>query len=229
HLRDWLVERCLRHLEHTEGLSALDDPAVVQRRLGARPEVRDFLKRAWPVVDPVRLVFRLLTEPPFLAEAADGVLSDEEQELLRWPKRPRSLKAAPWSVTDAFLVDEAVDVVGGTATFGHVVADEAQDLSAMQLRAIGRRCRFGSATLLGDLAQRTAPRCGARRGGRAGCGRRAGRGPRTGRSGWWWRMGPSRRWGPSWPGGGSSSGRWTGSTPTPGWRWCRRRGARGWG
>jgi DNA helicase IV len=27
----------------------------------------------------------------------------------------------------------------------------------MQLRAIGRRCRFGSATLLGDLAQRTTP------------------------------------------------------------------------
>jgi DNA helicase IV len=48
-------------------------------------------------------------------------------------------------------------VVGGTPTFGHVVADEAQDLSAMQLRAIGRRCRFGSATLLGDLAQRTTP------------------------------------------------------------------------
>jgi DNA helicase IV len=156
-LRDWLVERCLRHLEHTEGLSALDDPAQVERGLGARPEVRAFLRRAWPVVDPVRLVFRLLTERPFLAEAAHGILTDDEQELLVWAKRPRSLKAAAWSVTDAFLVDEAVDVVGGTRTFGHVVADEAQDLSAMQLRAIGRRCRFGSATLLGDLAQRTTP------------------------------------------------------------------------
>jgi DNA helicase IV len=156
-LRDWLVERCLRHLEHTEGLSALDNPAQVERGLGARPEVRAFLKRAWPVVDPVRLVFRLLTEPSFLAEAADGILSDDEQELLVWAKRPRSLKAAAWSVTDAFLVDEAVDTIRGTRTFGHVVADEAQDLSAMQLRAIGRRCRFGSATLLGDLAQRTTP------------------------------------------------------------------------
>jgi DNA helicase IV len=109
------------------------------------------------VVDPVRLVFRLLSERPFLAEAAGGILSGREQELLLWPRRPRSLKAAAWSVTDAFLVDEAVDVVGGTRSFGHVVADEAQDLSAMQLRAIGRRCRFGSATLLGDLAQRTTP------------------------------------------------------------------------
>ncbi|HWC43589.1 MAG TPA: AAA family ATPase [Actinomycetota bacterium] len=157
HLRDWLVERCLRHLEHTEGLNALDNPVEVQRSLRARPEVRAFLQRTWPVVDPVRLVFRLLTERDFLAGAADGILSDPEQELLRWTRRPRSRKAAAWSVTDAFLVDEAVDVIGGTPTFGHVVADEAQDLSAMQLRAIGRRCRFGSATLLGDLAQRTTP------------------------------------------------------------------------
>jgi hypothetical protein len=157
HLRDWLVERCLRHLEHTEGLSALDSPTEVQRSLGARPEVREFLRRTWPVLDPVRLVFRLLTEPAFLARAADGILTERERELLLWGRRPRSAKAAAWSVGDAFLVDEAVDVLGGTRTFGHVVADEAQDLSAMQLRAIGRRCRFGSATLLGDLAQRTTP------------------------------------------------------------------------
>jgi DNA helicase IV len=157
HLRDWLVERCLRHLEHTEGLSALDSPAEVQRSLGARREVREFLQRTWPVLDPVRLVFRLLGERAFLAEAADGILADREQELVLWARRPRGRKAAAWSVGDAFLVDEAVDVIGGTGTFGHVVADEAQDLSAMQLRAIGRRCRFGSATLLGDLAQRTTP------------------------------------------------------------------------
>jgi hypothetical protein len=87
HLRDWLVERCLRHLEHTEGLSALDSPAEVQRSLAARPEVRAFLRRTWPVVDPVRLVFRLLTERSFLAEAADGILSGEEQELLGWAER----------------------------------------------------------------------------------------------------------------------------------------------
>jgi DNA helicase IV len=38
--------------------------------------------------------------------------------------------------------------------YGHVVIDEAQDLSPIQLRAIMRRCA-GSATLLGDMAQRT--------------------------------------------------------------------------
>jgi DNA helicase IV len=157
HLRDWVVDQCLRHLERTQGLTALDSPAEVERNLAGSPALRTFLDRTWPRLDPSRLVFRLLGEPGFLAAAGGGLLSGEEQALLRWPKRPRSLKAAAWSVGDAFLIDEAADVLGGTATFGHVVADEAQDLSPMQLRAVGRRCRFGSATLLGDLAQRTTP------------------------------------------------------------------------
>jgi DNA helicase IV len=38
-----------------------------------------------------------------------------------------------------------------------VVLDEAQDLSAMQLRAVGRRCSTGSMTILGDIAQGTTP------------------------------------------------------------------------
>ena len=37
----------------------------------------------------------------------------------------------------------------------HVVVDEAQDLSAMQCRAVARRCPLGSVTVLGDLAQAT--------------------------------------------------------------------------
>jgi DNA helicase IV len=44
-----------------------------------------------------------------------------------------------------------------THSLGHVVLDEAQDLSPMQYRAVGRRCTTGSATVLGDLAQGTTP------------------------------------------------------------------------
>lgn len=40
--------------------------------------------------------------------------------------------------------------------YGHVIVDEAQDLSAMQWRAVARRSRT-SVTILGDLAQRTTP------------------------------------------------------------------------
>ena len=162
HLRDWIVERCQRRLETTEALTGLDAPADVARRLGAAPELRTFLDRTWPRLDPARLVFRLLSDRGFLAGAAEGILDEREQALLRWTRRPRSPRAAAWSTGDAYLIDEAADVLGGTRTYGHVVADEAQDLSPMQLRAIGRRCRFGSATLLGDLAQGTTPWAAAR-------------------------------------------------------------------
>jgi superfamily I DNA/RNA helicase len=37
------------------------------------------------------------------------------------------------------------------------VVDEAQDLSPMECRALGRRCSTGAATVLGDLAQGTTP------------------------------------------------------------------------
>ena len=55
------------------------------------------------------------------------------------------------------LIDEAADLVERTPSLGHVVADEAQDLSPMMLRAVGRRCSTGSTTVLGDLAQATTP------------------------------------------------------------------------
>lgn len=58
---------------------------------------------------------------------------------------------------DAVLIDEATDLVQRTHSLGHVVLDEAQDLSPMQYRAVGRRCTTGSATVLGDLAQGTTP------------------------------------------------------------------------
>ncbi len=119
--------------------------------------VRDAVARVWPAVDPRALVARLLGEPDLLAAAADGLLADDEQRLLRWPHRTARLSAARWSLGDAVLVDEAADLLERTPSRGHVIVDEAQDLSPMQCRAIGRRCETGSATLLGDVAQATTP------------------------------------------------------------------------
>ncbi len=47
------------------------------------------------------------------------------------------------------------DLIERTPSLAHIVVDEAQDLSPMQCRAIGRRCATGSATVLGDIAQGT--------------------------------------------------------------------------
>ncbi|MEU5941831.1 AAA family ATPase [Micromonospora sp. NPDC047548] len=69
----------------------------------------------------------------------------------------RTPKATKWTAADAVLIDEAAGLIERSAGFGHVVVDEAQDLSPLQCRAIARRSEHGSITLLGDLAQGTAP------------------------------------------------------------------------
>ena len=127
----------------------------VQDAVARSRPVRAYADRLWPAVDPARLVLRLLSDPSFLAACADGVLDAAEQALLRWPRPPKGPASARWSLADAVLVDEVADLVERTPSLGHVVLDEAQDLSPMQLRAVGRRCSTGSATVLGDLAQAT--------------------------------------------------------------------------
>ncbi|MGA5703355.1 HelD family protein [Peterkaempfera bronchialis] len=129
----------------------------VQDAVARAQPVKAAVKELWPPVDPVKLVYRLLGDAEFLAECADGVLSEEEQRAVRWPGPVRSVKSAPWTAADAVLVDEAADLVRRTPSLGHVVLDEAQDLSPMQYRAVGRRCTTGSVTVLGDIAQGTTP------------------------------------------------------------------------
>ncbi|GAB2630819.1 HelD family protein [Kribbella swartbergensis] len=129
----------------------------VQDAVARSRPVKQYAEALWPAVDPAKLVFKLFTDPDLLAEHADGILTPEEQKLLIWDKAPRSVGAAKWSAADATLIDEVADLVDRTPSLGHVVLDEAQDLSAMQLRAVGRRCSTGSMTVLGDIAQGTTP------------------------------------------------------------------------
>jgi len=117
--------------------------------------VQAAVDQAWPKTDPVRLVLRVLAEPDLLARAAAGILDPAEQAAVIWPDPPRGPKSARWSAADAVLIDEASDLIERTPSMAHIVVDEAQDLSPMQCRAIGRRCATGSATVLGDIAQGT--------------------------------------------------------------------------
>lgn len=129
----------------------------VQDAVARNAAVKAAVKAIWPPVDPAKLVLRLLTDADFLAAHAEGILDEDEQKTILWPKPVRSVKSAKWSASDAVLIDEATDIVERTHSLGHVVLDEAQDLSPMQYRAVGRRCSTGSATVLGDLAQGTTP------------------------------------------------------------------------
>ncbi|MDA0567455.1 AAA family ATPase [Streptomonospora sp. S1-112] len=115
------------------------------------------VRAMWPKADPVRLVLGLLTDPDRLARAAEGILTPEEQRSVLLPGRPRGPKSARWSLADLALIDEAAGLIERPDTLGHIVVDEAQDLSPMQCRVVARRCARGSLTVLGDIAQATSP------------------------------------------------------------------------
>jgi DNA helicase IV len=131
--------------------AAMRDGEEIERALRRSGYLNRVLERAWPAVTPEKLVRALYTTPAFLAEAADGILDEDEQRLLR-------RRATGWSDADGPLLDEAHALVGEPArTYDHVIVDEAQDLSPMQLRMIARRTREGALTILGDVAQGTGP------------------------------------------------------------------------
>src|SRR5437764_12858460 len=135
-------------------LRSFDELERVLRRGGF---LTRWLDRVLPLPQPEKLVSRLLTSPAALEAASEGVLdSDERQLLLR--DRPRRMADLQCSGKDVALLDEArILLARAPRASGHVIVDEAQDLSPMQLLAISRRAIDGSLTILGDVAQATGP------------------------------------------------------------------------
>jgi DNA helicase IV len=127
------------------------------RKVARSPQVKQFVDAVWPALDPRVILVRLFTDPDFAQRCGRTQLTEAELELLAWAEAPRSPKSARFSAADQVLIDELAGLIAGTDFYVHVVVDEAQDLSAMQCRAVARRCPIGSVTVLGDLAQATAP------------------------------------------------------------------------
>jgi DNA helicase IV len=151
-MRERLANRARRMLEQRgRAPSDRETDAVARGK-----QVRALVAEIWPTAKPRDVLYRLLSDADHLARCANGILTDDEQRTLLWPTPPATAARAKWSVADHFLLDELAGHIQQGRRFGHVVVDEAQDLSAMQLRAVARRCA-GSVTLLGDLAQQTTP------------------------------------------------------------------------
>lgn len=159
-----------RRSEHP---SAAADPGEEQFRELAleSPEVRMALQSFWPERSALDVLAPFARGERSLSGPAGDLLSTSEIELLHaaW------LTADGWSVEDVALLDEIDHLLGDPAPperreedgptppdvedrwyadFGHVVVDEAQDLSPMQWRAVVRRGPYASWTVVGDLAQR---------------------------------------------------------------------------
>ncbi len=129
----------------------------VQDAVARSAAVKKYAGRVWPALDPKAVLFSLLSDATTLQRHGADLLTNAERSMLLWANPAAGRGSARWSVADAVLVDEISDHLQRTPSLGHVVLDEAQDLSPMQLRAVGRRCSTGSATVLGDLAQGTTP------------------------------------------------------------------------
>jgi DNA helicase IV len=131
------------------------DQPWLDRELPVTDEFRALLDHLWPSVSPTALVSELLTGADRLQRAAGETLTEEEWRSLLRPPGKR-IGSQPWTAEDLPLLDEAEFLINGrTRSYGHVVVDEAQDLSPMQFRMVARRAPGGSLTILGDLAQAT--------------------------------------------------------------------------
>ncbi len=144
------------------------EPDDVRRQLRSETVVREALDWMWPVLTPAQLLHDLFGSRALLRSAGRRHLTDDEAAAL---VRPRSDRAddVVWTSDDVPLLDEARMLLGPpprrrkqqgapddeVRTYGHIVVDEAQDLSPMQLRVLSRRSLNGSMTIVGDIAQAT--------------------------------------------------------------------------
>ncbi|MDI3388282.1 AAA family ATPase [Streptomyces sp. B-S-A8] len=155
--RERVRTRAVRLIQEQAERRAGPRPQSWLQRTGRARPLGAFVDEVWPKVTPEQVVAELLADAGVLGRAAEGVLDAEEQRRLLWPKVPRSYKSARWSAADLVLLDEVAGLIEHPQGYGHIVVDEAQDLSPMECRAIARRSAYGSLTVLGDLAQGTTP------------------------------------------------------------------------
>ena len=148
---------------HREDVSA----GSIRDRLRSTPEVREALEWMWPLLTPAQLLHDLYGSRALVRNAAGRALTDAESMAL-WRQRSPEVDDVAWTNDDVPLLDEARALLGPkpkrrrldglgdeVRTYGHIVVDEAQDLSPMQLRVLNRRSLNGSMTIVGDIAQST--------------------------------------------------------------------------
>ena len=138
------------------------DPEALRERLRGELSVREALEWMWPVLTPAQLLNDLLGSRA-LIRSADPSLTTEQVDAL-YRERVTQPDDLLWTASDAPLLDEARAVLGArpgrreedtVRTYGHIVIDEVQDLSPMDLRMLDRRSLNGSMTVVGDIAQAT--------------------------------------------------------------------------
>ncbi len=150
-LKNVVIARA-REAASAAGLSVRGDLAM---RIDGS-EIDSTVSRIWPTTSPRAFLSSLYGSYPRLIAAAGSDLSAEEVALLQRSAGTR-IADQQWSREDLVVLDEIAAQMGDAshARYAHIVIDEAQDLSPMQVRAVARRSRDGAMTMVGDIAQST--------------------------------------------------------------------------
>jgi len=144
-----------RAMEGARGVMAGTPASEMMKMVRGAKEFQKLATATWPRVTAEQLFMMAFKHRPRLARAAAGLLTDDEVDLLLRSGPPAPKGALRHS--DVPLLDEARWLADpDLRTYGHVVVDEAQNLTPMELRMAARRARGHAMTILGDIAQRTA-------------------------------------------------------------------------
>jgi DNA helicase IV len=167
------VDRSMQHDHHldrrstgsdVDGLLSEEEIEDLRYRIAENATIARFIEAWWPSLDPETLLRDLLTDRTLLARFAPQ-LSPEEITAV-------SAEPARWASSDIPLLDALADLLGEVEApepqgefvadharrqrdwvYGHVVIDEAQELSEMQWHMVLRRCPSRSVTAVGDIDQ----------------------------------------------------------------------------
>ncbi|MEV4121602.1 UvrD-helicase domain-containing protein [Micromonospora sp. NPDC049645] len=147
-----------------DGLLSEEEVEHLRCRIAENATIARFIEAWWPTLTPETLLGDLLTDRTLLARFAPQ-LSPEEITAV-------SAEPASWASSDIPLLDALADLLGEVGApqpqgeflaerarrqrgwvYGHVVIDEAQELSEMQWQMVLRRCPSRSITAVGDIDQ----------------------------------------------------------------------------
>ncbi|WP_229403541.1 HelD family protein [Micromonospora okii] len=147
-----------------DGLLSEEEIEDLRRRIAANATIARFVEAWWPTLDAETLLRDLLTDCTLLARFAPQLSTEEITAV--------SAEPAPWASSDIPLLDALADLLGEVEApqpqgefvadharrqrgwvYGHVVVDEAQELSEMQWQMVLRRCPSRSITAVGDIDQ----------------------------------------------------------------------------
>jgi DNA helicase IV len=167
------VDRGMQHDHHfggratgsdVDGLLSEEEIESLRCRIAENATIARFVEAWWPTLDAETLLRDLLTDRALLARFAPQLSTEEITAV--------SAEPAPWASSDIPLLDALADLLGEAEApkpqgefvadharrqrgwvYGHVVIDEAQELSEMQWQMVLRRCPSRSITAVGDIDQ----------------------------------------------------------------------------